>query len=131
MPTDNECIFVEINLFKKEWLIRGFYNPHKTQILKHISFLSKSLDYYLSYYDNIIILGGINSEQTETYMKDFINTYNLKYLVKEPTCYKNPTNPSCIDLILTNGCMRFQNTTTVETGLSDFHKMTITIMKRF
>ena len=27
--------------------------------------------------------------------------------------------------------MSFQNTTTVETGLSDFHKMTITIMKTF
>ena len=40
-------------------------------------------------------------------------------------------NPSCIDLILTNRCMSFQNTTTVETGLSDFHKMTITIMKTF
>ena len=34
-----------------------------------------------------------NSEHTETYMKDFINTYDLKHLVKEPTCYKNPMNP--------------------------------------
>ena len=124
MPTDNECIFIEINLFKKKWLICGFYNPHKTQILKHV------LDYYLSY-DNIIILGDCNSEQTETYMKDFINAYDLKNLVKEPTCYKNPRNPSCIDLILTNRYMSFQNTTTVESGLSDFHKMTITIMETF
>ena len=85
--------FIEINLLKKKWLICDFYNPHKTQILKHISFLSKSLDYYLSYYDNIIILGDFNYEHTETYMKDFINTYDLKHLVKEPTCYKNPMNP--------------------------------------
>ena len=60
IPTDKECIFIEINLFKKKWLICGFYNPHKNQIGDHISFLSKSLDYYLSYYDNIIILGDFN-----------------------------------------------------------------------
>ena len=67
MPTDNECIFIEINIFKKKWFICSFYNPHKTQILKHQSSRSKSLDYYLSYYDNFIILGDFNSEQTETY----------------------------------------------------------------
>ena len=76
-------------------------------------------------------MGDFNSEPTETHMKEFINTYGLKNLVKEPTCYKNPMNPSCIDLILTNRYMNFQNTTTVETGLSDFHRMTITIMKTF
>ena len=131
IPIDKECIFIEINIFKKKWLICGFYNPQKNQIESQISFLSKSLDYYLSYYDNIVILGDFNSEITETHMKEFINTYDLKNLVNEPTCYKSLTNPSCVDLILTNRYMSFQNTTTVETGLSDFHKMTITIMKTF
>ena len=41
----------------------------------------------------------------------------------------NPANPSCIDLILTNRQKQFHNTTVVETGLSDFHKMTVTILK--
>ena len=34
---------------------------------------------------------------------------NLTSLIKEPTCYKNPDNPSCIDLILTNKPFSFQN----------------------
>ena len=38
-------------------------------------------------------------------------------------------NPSCIDLFLTNSAFSFQNTTTVATGLSDFHKMVVTVMK--
>ena len=92
-------------------------------------FLSKCLDYYLSTYDNFIILGDFNSEPNDTHLNEFIRTYGLKNLVNQPTCYKNPKNPSCIDLILTNRSKSFQNTTTVETGLSDFHKMTITIMK--
>ena len=56
---------------------------------------------------------------------------NLTNLVKEPTCFKNPQNPSTIDLILTNKPRCFPNTTTIETGLSDFHKLTITVMRSY
>ena len=49
--------------------------------------------------------------------------------MKEPTCFKNVENPSCIDLILTNKPLCFQNTMVMETGLSDFHKFTISTMK--
>ena len=62
-------------------------------------------------------------------MNEFCKTYNLKNLVKGPTCFKNPENPSCIDLILTNHPRSFQGSTLIETGLSDFHKMTLTVMK--
>ena len=62
-------------------------------------------------------------------MLDFLNIYNLKNLVKQKTCYKNPENPSCIDLILTNSHRSFQNTNVFETGLSDFHKMTVSVLK--
>ena len=41
----------------------------------------------------------------------------------------NINNPSCIDLILTNKSFSFQNTEVIETGLSDFHRLTITAMK--
>ena len=63
------------------------------------------------------------------YMADFCETYNLVNLIKEPTCYKNPNNPSSIDLILTNRCKLFHKSKTFETGLSDCHLMTITVMK--
>ena len=55
----------------------------------------------------------------------------LKNLVRQPTCYKNPSNPVCIDLILTNVPRSFQSTCVVETGLSDFHLMTLTHMRSF
>ena len=92
-------------------------------------FLSKNLDHYLSLYDNIIILDDFNMKPVDTCMNMNMNMYGLNNLVKEPTCYKNVNNPSCIDLILTNRSKSFQKTTAIETGLSDFHKMTITIMK--
>ena len=43
--------------------------------------------------------------------------------------FKNPNNPSCIDLILTNCSRSFQNSGVIETGLSDFHKLVVTVMK--
>ena len=48
---------------------------------------------------------------------------------KEKTCFKGVHNRSCVDLILTNNDMTFQNTTTVFTGLSDFYKLILTVLK--
>ena len=45
------------------------------------------------------------------------------------TCFKSTDNPSCIDLYLTKSPKSFQNTFAVSTGLSDFHKMVLTVLK--
>ena len=37
-------------------------------------------------------------------------------------------NPSCIELFITNSPNSFQNTSTITTGLSDFHKMVIIVL---
>jgi hypothetical protein len=124
-----ECFFVEINLRKKKWLLCCSYNPHKSFIVNHLNNLGNVLDRYLSAYDNLLILGDLNSEVSESAMNEFCKTYNLGNLVKGPTCFKNPANPSSIDLILTNRPRSFQGTVLIETGLSDFHKMTLTVLK--
>ena len=56
-----------------------------------------------------ILLGDFNVEAKEKNISDFMSTYNLKSLVKQKTCFKNPDNPSCIDLILTNSPRSFQD----------------------
>ena len=62
-------------------------------------------------------------------LDNFMEVHQAKNLVKEPTCYKNIENPSCVDLFVTNSRQSFMKTTTLSTGLSDFHKMVITVMK--
>ena len=62
-------------------------------------------------------------------LTDFCELYNLKNLITERTCYKNPNNPSLVDIILTNRRSNFQDSETMETGLSDHHKMIITVLK--
>ena len=39
-------------------------------------------------------------------------------------------NPKCLDLMLTNMPRNFQDTCVIETGLSDFHLMTLTVMRK-
>ena len=128
--SDNiECIICEITISKKKWLLVGSYNPKKSLISNHLSALSKNLDHYLSSFDNVIIFGDLNSEIREESMSDFCSIYALKSLIKVPTCFKSNENPSCIDLILTNKPHSFQNSTVLETGLSDFHMLICTVMK--
>ena len=64
-------------------------------------------------------------------MSEFLNMYSLKNLVSHKTCFKNPEHPSCIDLILTNCSRSFQNTGGFETRLSNFHKLTFTVLKQY
>ena len=123
-----EFIFFEIKL-RKKWLFVGGYSPSKENINDFLYYLSMSLDHYKGKYDNIFIMGDFNPEITETEMTEFGETYNLTNLIKKPTCFKNPLNPSSLDLLLTNRAMSFKTSTTIENGLSDHHKMTITVMK--
>ena len=131
-PTnDLEGVTLEINLRKIKWLIFGGYNYTKSNIGTFLSMLGPLLDTNMSRLENFIILGDFNCEINEATLKDFCETYNLHNLVVSPTCFKNPSNPSSIDVILTNKRRSFQNTITIETGLSDHHKMTITVMRAF
>ena len=64
-------------------------------------------------------------------MPKFMSAYNLKDLVKQQTCFKNPENSSCIDLILTNSLRSFQKSSFFETGISDFDKLATAFLKQY
>ena len=91
--------------------------------------IGKVLDSFIGNYDNFLIVGDLNSEINESSIHEFCNSYNLHSLCHKSTCYKNLEKPSCIDLILTNSPRSFQNTQTIEIGLSDFYKLEVTISK--
>ena len=58
----------------------------------------------------------------------FCDVFALSNLVKDKTCFTK-NHSSSIDVMLTNKPRCFQNTTVVETGLSDFHGLVLTLMK--
>ena len=129
-----EGFYIELNLRNDKWLLNCSYNPHKSNIGNHLKALNDFLDSHSSSdssrYEKVLILGDFNIEVDDQNMKTFCDSYSLTSLIKKPTCYKNPSHPKCIDLILTNVSRSFQTTCVIETGLSDFHLMTLTVMRK-
>ena len=95
-----------------------------------VDHLSITLDFYSSKYDRIV-MGDFNLEPCtpliKTLCKTLCNGHNLHNLIKENTCFKG--EPKCYNLILTNCKFNFQNTVILTSGFSDFHKMTVTVLK--
>ena len=90
--------------------------------------IDKGLDIY-STYEKVILDGDFNSQISENCIDTFMYHHNLQSIIKEPSCYKNPNNPSCIDLFLRNSPRRFYQTETFFADLSDFHKLVLSIFK--
>ena len=63
--------------------------------------MGKVIDHYSNHYENFITFGDFNIEEKQEEIKMFMELYQLKNLIKEPTCLKSDY-PKCIDLILTN-----------------------------
>ena len=85
-----ELVFVETNLIGSSWKESSFI------FIKALKF------HFVSFYFNV--------GPTEKAMEEFILVYNLKKIVKGPTCFKNPNKPSCIDFIVFrqhNSCKRW------------------------
>ena len=76
-------------------------------------------------------MDDFNAEVSETSFSSFCEIYEAKSIINQSICCKNPTNPSCIDLFLTNSPYSFQKSTAVETGLSDFYKHIVTAIKSY
>ena len=62
-------------------------------------------------------------------MSNFMEVYNFKNLTKGSTCFKNPNKLSFIGFISTNRKKQFMSCALIGTGFSDFHKMTVTVLR--
>ena len=127
-PNNIECLFIELNFRKCKWLLCGMYHPPSQNDEYYFNYLGKVLDTY-SDYEKVLLVGHFNTEITEHYIESFFYEHELINLVKEKTCFKNMQNPSFIDLLLTNNSYPFKQTTTVCPGLSDCHKLVLTVLK--
>ena len=76
-----------------------------------------------------MFVGDFNTEISEQRIESFFYMHELCNVVKEKTCFKNTQNPSCIDISLNNNVHAFQQTITIGTGLSDCHKLVLTVLK--
>ena len=80
-------------------------------------------------YENCALLGDFSMFTANSNLKNFMSGFVLDSLKDSPNCYIS-INPSCIDLILRNKKNHFMKFTTFETGSSDHHKLTTTILRK-
>ena len=98
--------------------------------------ISNTLSKALKCYDNIILAGDLNidlldpSKDTSNHLCDLSAVFDLKNLVKEPTCFMSDKG-SLIYIILTNKPRSFHKTQGFVTGISDFHKLVVTVFRSY
>ena len=126
----SEIIVFEFSISNKKWLLLGNYKPPSQNELSFINEIKLSLNFFSSSYENFLLLGDFNLSTKNPNFKNLLNSFDLESLIKIPTCYKSLSSPTSIDLILTNKKNFFMKSTTFETGMSDFHKLTTTILRK-
>ena len=75
------------------------------------------------------MLADFNVQEGKWLLDTFLYQHELHSVNKNSTCYKHSTNPSNIDLILTNCSKSFSKMDRLFTGLSDFHKLVLSVSK--
>ena len=128
MRQDFKILALELKLSKTNWLIFGTY---KSPSLSDITFTSKIkniLRFYWSTHDNILVMDDFSMTLDNPNVNELIEDHELSALISEPTCFKS-INPTCIDNFPTGKKTGFMNTLTLETGVSDHHKLIGTMLR--
>ena len=80
-----ECISFEVNLNKKKWVLLSVYRPPTQSEEIFLDNLGRALDKYSGEFENFIILGDFEMTVNEGELKNFLDLYSLKSMVREPT----------------------------------------------
>ena len=96
-----EVIAIEFYQNNQKWLLLGLYKPPNQKTSNFIQNLSLILELFKKNYDNVTLIEDFNLSSDDVPFESFLQACNLTSLIKEATCFQS-SNPSCIDLILTN-----------------------------
>ena len=66
-----EGIFIELNFRKRKWMLLGTYHPPSQKHDYYFENLSNALNMYISEYDNILLTGDFNTNESHVAMKNF------------------------------------------------------------
>ena len=86
----------------------GGYRPPRQSGTYFFEAINRGLDMYRDTFEKLLLTGDFNTNVTEPCLGEFLDANDLTNIVKNNTCFKNPLNPSCIDLFLTNSPQSFQ-----------------------
>ena len=96
LPGDIQAIPLEINLKQRKLLVVSIYRPPDQNLDYFLSSITGLLDHYLKSYEDFVIMGDFNANESNPAMETFLNQHKCKSIVKSKTCYKSQEG-SCID----------------------------------
>lgn len=136
---DFESIASELTINKNKFFLLSFYrterNENKLQnVVNFFHELSSILNKVTRKYDNIILMGDINIDVHDKkcpgyrQFREFLDIFSLSNLIKDKTCFFKD-HESSIDVILTNNPRKYFKSQCFELGVSDCHKMVVTVLR--
>ena len=126
LPVDIQIIPLELRLNSVKWLIISIYRPPKQDINYFLTWLSNLIDVHNS--ERCIVIGDFNMDPQNKLILSFMEMQQLQNLVNFKTCFKS-SEGSCIDLILSNKKNCLQYTGSLDTDLSDYHRLIYTMLR--
>ena len=128
LPGDIQAIPLEMSLKQPKLLVVSIYRPPDRKLEYFLSSITGLLDHYLKSYEDFVIMGDFNANESNPAMKTFLNQHKGKNTIKSKTCYKSQEG-SCIDLIITSRHSLHKHSHAFEAGISDHHLMIHTTLK--
>jgi hypothetical protein len=121
-----ETLVIDVREKRQRAFYICVYRSPSTPCNLLITLLQEILDKCLSECDTIYLMGDLNVNflKTKHELTELLDLYDLKNVIKDATCFKSVTNPSLIDIILTNKPRSLSGHLNVNIGLSDFHNIT-------
>ena len=104
------------------------YRPPDENLDYFLSSMTGLLDHHLNSYEDFVIMGDFNANESNPAMETFLNQHKCKNIIKSKTCYKLQEG-SCIDLTITSRHILHQFSHAFETGITDYHLMVYTMLK--
>ena len=121
----------ECNMKGEKWFISAIYRPPNAGLATLECLFSKTYEMMLSESSNIIFIGdlNINAINENTLLSQLCITYDLKNMIKGPTCFKADP-PTAIDVVLVSNPRRFKSSLNTTIGISDFHNLVAVASKQ-
>ena len=124
-----EITSINFNISNKKWLLLSINNPPSQNEVLFFEQVKLALNTHSTSYESFLPLGEFNMIAKNSKLQGLKDAFCLENLIKEPTCFKS-TVPTTIDLIVTNQKSLFMKSSAYESGLSDYNKLSTTILRK-
>ena len=86
LPRDIQAISFQINLKQRKLRVASIYRPPDQTLDYFLSSITVFLDHYLKSYEDFVIMGDFNANESNPAMETFLNQHKCKNIIKSKTC---------------------------------------------